>query len=960
MKKLLSIFVSLVLVTLLFTLCFVAVSANDTDPVCDATLAGYQNQVGGSGLRVIAEIANVSEYSEIGFVLSNGTSEKTVSITTVFTTLLASNAAGDTYEALTASEGHYLYALVLTEVPDIDITLTVTPYTVRADNGTTVRGTTKTLAKSAGGSFAQVSETAKYEVLNGGFEKGDLTGWTLTGDIGVVSNDSTYWNNPDNTYDKAGDYLFTWWSWNTEANAEINRESATGTLTSSTFVLQPSAYVSFRFGAGVNNAGIRVEFVNADTGAVIGQFFNTSPRDGHLIPYGYRFSNSEEINCYIRVVDEASSGWGCFAVDDFVTYYPADETLAGAVSAINAVALKEELQAEIDNNRLTAQGDYTADSYAAYVTALANAENTVGGVNLPSVITAALNTLRDAKAGLTPRSVTEVTGARKELSIVVDESYELLFADYVNTDGLSGITYAVACGAGVTYTETTGGVTLLAGSSAASDVPVTITVSYYGKTALTVTLSVTVTEDVTPIVNTSTSRDLDLYRATDTDKTVDFSAAVNNPGGLALTYTVTLNGEPVTLTDGSKFVFSATDTLGEAYTSYVYHVVVGYTVNEVADTLSFDYTLRVRDTTGYRVPNGGFESGNLNGWHLTNSDLGAVSDGSYYWVGDAESAIGFTFNKDGEWFFNAYATDRESALGTLTSSAFTIGNSGWMTFKLGAAKNVNSVYIEVFDASTGEILARFGNTAWADRTDGVKSGCTMIAYKADLSAFLGRTVKVRVVDNASSDYGLFFVDSFNSWYDAEPGNEFVTAVPQTLLANSIYEVANGGFETGDLSGWHLSGNMGVVSNDSTYWNDANRTYDKEGNYLFTWWSWNPETNAEVNREGETGTLTSSVFVLKAGAIVNFKFGGGSGNQNIYIEFVNADTGETMAKFYNTNANDGKLIGYTYQFTGTEDTNCYIRVVDNATSGWGCLTVDGFEVNAATKADGYLDATNQIQ
>ena len=68
----------------------------------------------------------------------------------------------------------------------------------------------------------------------------------------------------------------------------------------------------------------------------------------------------------------------------------------------------------------------------------------------------------------------------------------------------------------------------------------------------------------------------------------------------------------------------------------------------------------------------------------------------------------------------------------------------------------------------------------------------------------------------------------------------------------------------------------------------------------------------------------------------------------------------MAKFYNTNANDGKLIGYTYQFTGTEDTNCYIRVVDNATSGWGCLTVDGFEVNAATKADGYLDATNQIQ
>ena len=68
----------------------------------------------------------------------------------------------------------------------------------------------------------------------------------------------------------------------------------------------------------------------------------------------------------------------------------------------------------------------------------------------------------------------------------------------------------------------------------------------------------------------------------------------------------------------------------------------------------------------------------------------------------------------------------------------------------------------------------------------------------------------------------------------------------------------------------------------------------------------------------------------------------------------------MAKFYNTNASDGKLIGYTYQFSNTEDVNCYIRVVDNATSGWGCLTVDGFVVNAAAKAEGYIEATNQKQ
>ena len=938
MKKLLSI---LLCVLLAASLSAVAVFAADTEEAaCDATLVGYQNANDGYGVRIVAEIRNVDRYSEVGFVLHNGTTEKTHAATSVFRTLTASDGQGNTYEALTAGEGNYLYALAFRGIAAEDaLTLTVTPYTVSKDGTTTVRGEEKTLVKAAGEHFAAKTDTSKYAVKNGGFETGDLTGWTLTGDFGVVSDESAYWGG---SYDKSegSTYLFTWYT----TAGDVSRENEAGTLVSDPFTLQKNAYVTFRL-AGGNRSEIRVEFVNAVTGEVIGQFFNTNANDGHLISYAYTFSNTEELSCYIRVVDEATTGWGCLAVDDFVTYYPAGETLGGAVTAVNAVDLKATLGAEIAADRLTAQGDYTADSYRAYTEALASAEDKYNAATLPVGLQAALTTLRDAKAALTYRIPTEVSGVQKNFTLRTGGSRTFLFSDLVDEDALSEITYALSAGNGVTYTLVDGGFTLTAGNAGAESVPVTLTVSHRGVAVLTVALTVNVTADTVPTVNTAyVSRDIDFYDATEADLLIDLLASVNNPGDLALTFTVTNGGVPVELTGGTRFAFAVAGPYTATPTAVVFSVEVAYTANGVSGTLTFDYTVNVRDTTGYRVKNGGFETGDLTGWTLVNSQIGAVSNASRYWLNDSESPNGFSFGKDGEWFFNAYATDAEGATGSLTSSSFVIGNSGWLTFKLGAARHVTQVWIDVYDAGTGEILARYGNTAWQERTDGVKSGCSLIAYKADLSAYIGRTVKIRVVDNATNDYGLFFADSFDAWHDAEPDNAYLTAVPQAHAA-SIYEVENGGFETGNLDHWRLNGDIGVVSGDSVYWRNDNNSYDKDGNYLFTWWTWNNETDSEVNREGNTGTLTSSQFVLKANGILTFKLGGGCNNENVYFEVVNAETGETMGRFVNTSPADGRLIQYSYQFDNASDVNCYIRVVDNAASGWGCFALDAVVANA---------------
>ena len=215
------------------------------------------------------------------------------------------------------------------------------------------------------------------------------------------------------------------------------------------------------------------------------------------------------------------------------------------------------------------------------------------------------------------------------------------------------------------------------------------------------------------------------------------------------------------------------------------------------------------DTAKYTLANGGFEDG-LTGWTLSDNKLGGVSEETHYWVGDETVASGYAFGMDGKKMFSAYADGaEESATGTLSSSSFIVGGSGWITYKLGAAKNVDEVYLEIVDSSTGAALARFSNSEWAETTeDGTKCGCTLIAYRADLSAFKGKSVYIRITDNSVSDYGLFFCDSFVTYNAAVPSeSKFVTA---TDILNQIESGENElpvtPVSSDDIGGWHLSWN----------------------------------------------------------------------------------------------------------------------------------------------------------
>lgn len=156
MKKITSLILCIVLTVAALTALSVAVFADEgeTPAVSDVTLDGYQNKLRGFDIRIVGKIANEANYREVGFVFSNGTTSKECAAKYMFKTLLASDGE-NTYEALTAGEGEYLFAYIIEGIEkSAALTLSVKPYAVNQDNEK-IYGEEKTLVKKAGGQFAQ-------------------------------------------------------------------------------------------------------------------------------------------------------------------------------------------------------------------------------------------------------------------------------------------------------------------------------------------------------------------------------------------------------------------------------------------------------------------------------------------------------------------------------------------------------------------------------------------------------------------------------------------------------------------------------------------------------------------------------------------------------------------------------------------------------------------------------------
>lgn len=265
--------------------------------------------------------------------------------------------------------------------------------------------------------------------------------------------------------------------------------------------------------------------------------------------------------------------------------------------------------------------------------------------------------------------------------------------------------------------------------------------------------------------------------------------------------------------------------------------------------LTLKHVYAEEENSIYQVKNGGFETGDLTDWTLT-GNIGAVSSETHYWKKDPLSEAGFAFGLDGTYMFSAYeGNELERNMGTLQSSTFTVSESGWITYKLGGAKNSTYVYVDVVEAETGNILKRYSNQNHRyEEVGNVRLGCELNAYKANVQDHVGKQVYLRVSDFASSDFGLFFLDSVNTLHLAEPQGNY-TLANEVEHQNTIYDLYNGNFDK-DMDGWTKSSNIGDISEASTYWNDG-KPFNNVGKYFSCY--------AAGQYENAKGTLRSNVF-----------------------------------------------------------------------------------------------------
>ena len=147
------------------------------------------------------------------------------------------------------------------------------------------------------------------QALNLNFEAGSLKGWTATGnafDAMPAKGDAVNRRRNDMTSGHAGEY----WVGSYEAHGD----AATGTLTSgSCAVAQP--YASFLVGGG-SGIQTRVEILNAANSQVL--FRATGPDNERMRRVFVDLRPFLGAKIQVRLVDEATTGWGHLNFDDFV------------------------------------------------------------------------------------------------------------------------------------------------------------------------------------------------------------------------------------------------------------------------------------------------------------------------------------------------------------------------------------------------------------------------------------------------------------------------------------------------------------------------------------------------------------------------------------------------------------------------------------------------------------------
>ena len=173
---------------------------------------------------------------------------------------------------------------------------------------------------------------------------------------------------------------------------------------------------------------------------------------------------------------------------------------------------------------------------------------------------------------------------------------------------------------------------------------------------------------------------------------------------------------------------------------------------------------------------------------------------------------------------------------------------------------------------------------------------------------------------------------------------------------TVYDIINGDFETGDLTGWSVVygkafSPVGVTDDEYYERADESIPYNKDGEYLYG-----------IYKENAVGKMLSSEFTVGGAGFITFKMGGGKNVALDYISVVDAATEEELFRFGNTlfssaddktgdvDLHEADLVAYAADISSALGRKVRVAVVDDSTANFGYLTLDSFATYYETAPD----------
>lgn len=364
--------------------------------------------------------------------------------------------------------------------------------------------------------------------------------------------------------------------------------------------------------------------------------------------------------------------------------------------------------------------------------------------------------------------------------------------------------------------------------------------------------------------------------------------------------------------------------------------------------------------SAYQITNGGFETGNLEGWTAYRIwkdepgnaafDSRLVHDKTYFgsnpYGKDGTYQLGITSEADQNTGDIRWDQSAER-MGYLKSSNFILGGSGWISFKIGGGKYSEFAYVSVHKSSDDQEVARFGNR-WFNNTSRAttvygssisNAEAFLFPYYFDLSSVvdLETSLYIKLCDTSAYDWSILSADSFVTYYAVEneptPGEDdlAVNILPTIQGIDTASNAIVNGYFTDNADGWTISG---------AGWGRADSAM---------------KSNV-VGGDGGTGILRSSAFTVSTDKYVRFDWAGGLKNdKRIYVSIKEVSTNTEVLRYVRRDDLSSKeSTSYDNHMLNLSSLSAskkyYLEFADNITGGWGISYVDSIRIVSKTEWD----------